>query len=137
MNTVISILLYIWQLPQNIAGLIMRANIMSNGGRKYCSQIKVNGKEKDVWFTYFPPFPGGITLGEYIILGGRFDEDDVRHEYGHVRQSRMLGWLYLIVIGLPSLWHAVWHDKLWLRSREYAHFWTERWAEWLGEVKKK
>jgi hypothetical protein len=27
----------------------------------------------------------------------------IRHEYGHAMQSACLGWLYLPVIGLPSL----------------------------------
>lgn len=30
-------------------------------------------------------------------------KDAVRHEVGHVGQSRILGWLYLPVIALPSV----------------------------------
>ena len=29
--------------------------------------------------------------------------DDVYHEYGHQIQSKRLGWLYLLIIGLPSI----------------------------------
>lgn len=87
---------------------------------------------REVRFVHLRAFPNSIALGEYIIIGGKCDKSDVRHEYGHVRQSRMLGWLYLVVIGIPSLWHACWHDKLWAKNKEYSHFWTEKWAENLG-----
>jgi hypothetical protein len=54
------------------------------------------------------------------------------HELGHCRQSQILGWLYLPVIGLPSLlWAAWWNEG---RKRSYYSFYTERWADRLGNV---
>lgn len=131
-HVLLHILLWIWQLPQNLLGLILSVNIRDNGGQRYVYYLKIKGKMREVRFVHFRAFPGGVTLGEYIVIGGKWDESDVRHEYGHVRQSRMLGWLYLVVIGVPSLWHACWHDKLWAKNKEYSHFWTEKWAENLG-----
>lgn len=131
-HVLLYVLLWLWQLPQNLLGFILSVNIRDNGGQRYVYCLKIKGKMREVRFVHFKAFPGGITLGEYIVIGGIWDESDVRHEYGHVRQSRMLGWLYLMVIGIPSLWHACWHDKLWAKNKEYSHFWTEKWAENLG-----
>ena len=58
------------------------------------------------------------------------------HEYGHTIQSLMLGPLYLVVIGLPS---ALWlNTPSFVRKRRqgrtsYYAFYTERWANRLGE----
>ena len=58
----------------------------------------------------------------------------VRHEYGHCRQSRILGPFYLLVIGLPSLLWALWWTPG--RSVGYYSFYTERLADRLGGVKR-
>lgn len=58
------------------------------------------------------------------------------HEYGHTIQSLLLGPLYLIVIGLPSFVWSRWKRLIWLRRESgipYSWFYTERWADWLGE----
>lgn len=57
----------------------------------------------------------------------------VRHEaVGHVAQSRMLGWLYLVVIGLPSLiWAAVCQER-----KKYYNFYTEKWADRLAGIER-
>lgn len=58
------------------------------------------------------------------------------HEYGHTIQSLLLGPLYLIVIGLPSLVWSRWKRFIRLRREKgipYFWFYTERWADWLGE----
>lgn len=80
------IILYIWQLPQNIVGLFV----------VFFSRAK---KNNDIYLTdyYF-----GVSLGKYIILDKYCSETDIKHEKGHQRQSLYLGWLYLLVIGLPS-----------------------------------
>ena len=57
----------------------------------------------------------------------------IKHECGHVKQSKILGPLYLLVIGIPSILHA-WLNKYirmlleeW-RAYNYYHFYTEKWA---------
>ena len=55
---------------------------------------------------YVGDFPGGISLGTYILMSTTSYKDKrnrtKKHEYGHSRQSLYLGPLYLIIIGLPS-----------------------------------
>lgn len=131
-QVLLQFLLWIWQLPQNLIGFILSAYIRDNGGQRYAYCLKIKGKTRKVRFVHLKSFRGSVTLGEYIIIGGEWDESDVRHEYGHVLQSRMLGWLYLVVIGISSLLHAGLHDKSCAKDKEYSHFWTEKWAEKLG-----
>jgi hypothetical protein len=115
-----SILLYVWQLPQNILGEILTLCYRTGKGRDY----------HGIRLHYSDTIPGGISLGRHIILNRKYrnDDDEKRHEWGHTRQSMMLGWLYLIVIGLPSI---IWASR---RRRDYYSFWTERWADRLGGV---
>lgn len=122
------VLLYLWQLPQNLLGLLMLLFLKGE------TRHRLGG----IRFYFLDTFPGGITLGEYIIVGTRQDIT-VRHEFGHVLQSRMLGPLYLIVIGLPSIMHAWLSDRIGCCRRHqegYYHFYTEKWADRLGGVER-
>ena len=119
-----SILLYLWQLPQNLLGLLFLL-VLKGETRHRLGSIR---------FYFLDTFPGGITLGEYIIVGTR-QELTVCHEYGHVLQSRMLGPLYLPVIGLPSLLWA-WLGDMVAPGKSYYWFYTERWADRLGGVER-
>ena len=56
------------------------------------------------------------------------------HEYGHTIQSLILGPLYLIVMGIPSaLWAAFGSKKRREKQIPYGAFFTEKWANQLGE----
>ncbi len=58
------------------------------------------------------------------------------HEYGHTIQSLILGPLYLIVMGIPStLWGFLPHlnKKRKEKGLSYFSFFTEKWANYLGE----
>ena len=60
---------------------------------------------------------------------------DEKHEYGHCRQSEYLGWLYLIVIGIPSLiWCLCYNAEKRGGLKDYYKFYTEAWADKLGGV---
>ena len=64
------------------------------------------------------------------------DERLLVHEYGHTVQSLILGPLYLLVIGLPSLvWMKTARLGRWRRRSRISYYslYTERWANWLGE----
>ena len=58
------------------------------------------------------------------------------HEYGHTIQSLILGPLYFFVTGIPSI---VWasapalHKMRRKKQLSYFSFYTERWANYLGE----
>lgn len=130
---VFELLLYIWQLPQNIAGILVLAFV----GVSIPFDIRIDLVRWPSSFFYFSDrMKGGVSLGQYIVLAGKYfrDEDTWKHERGHHLQSMVLGPLYLVVIGLPSLlWAAWWNPK---RSRDYYWFYTERWADKLGGVER-
>jgi hypothetical protein len=48
---------------------------------------------------------GAVSLGQFIFIFSRYNDVGFieRHEYGHTIQSHLLGPLYLLVIGLPSI----------------------------------
>ena len=75
------------------------------------------------------------SLGMFIFLGIA-DRRILIHEYGHSIQSIILGPLYLPFIGIPSL---IWCHHPTLRklrrkgTYRYSSFYTEKWANHLGE----
>lgn len=79
----------------------------------------------------------GICFGKHIVVGVNAAEKVLRHEYGHYLQWCKLGLLYYIVIGIPSLIHAIaW--TLAKKKWDYYNFYTEAWAnelagEYFGE----
>ena len=125
------ILLYLWQLPQNLFGLLLVAVL------GWVTPIDMKGRNTRLPSSLVflsPLMRGGVSLGRYIILNTRYenDFDTWYHERGHSIQSMILGPLYLLVIGLPSLiWAAWWNED---RNRDYFSFYTERWADHLGGV---
>lgn len=119
-----ALLLYIWQLPQNLLGLLFL--LILKGEKKH--------RYGNIEFYYASVFNGGISLGKYIILDTTAPKS-IKHEYGHCCQSRMLGWLYLPIVGLSSLtWCALYSYVPWFRRWSYYDFWTEKWANRLGGV---
>lgn len=127
------LILYLWQLPQNLIGLIFLLYFKMTS----LIMVKENYKYASVYLT--DNMSGGITLGKYIFLRKttRDQEIDIHHEYGHCRQSMMLGWLFVFVIGLPSLIHAWLYRYDYLNPNGYYEFWTEWWADRLGGVDRK
>lgn len=121
------IIMWIWQLPQNLLGFVISL---------FCEY----DKEKKVYWCG-KLFRSGVSLGNYIIFDSRLkDIDNQRfvkmnlHEIGHQNQSYLLGWLYLVVIGLPSLVWNVLH-RWFFKDKDYYSFYTEKWADKLGGVK--
>lgn len=118
-----------WELPQNVVGLIVQ--------KIFKAQYKLtyNGVKVYTWKTR-----GGMSLGNYIfiyepIVDKASGAKMIKHEYGHTIQSEYLGWLYLLVIGIPSL---IWANCFrWYWSKEgksYYDFYTEKWADFCGKV---
>ena len=72
-------------------------------------------------------YAGQISVEE---LSGRL----LVHEYGHTIQSLILGPLYLLIIGIPSsLWGFLGGRKRREQQIPYCAFFTEKWANRLGE----
>lgn len=129
MKIIINFLLYIWQLPQNLLGLVLVAILRPEYTYYFC----------DGRLHYAKRMRGGISLGRYIIVNEQLKDytgRTERHEYGHCRQSQMLGPLYLPIIGLPSLLHAAFYRYDQANPSGYYRFYTERWADKLGGVER-
>lgn len=121
LNFMLWLLLWLWQLPQNLVGLILLPFLHKVLYRKY--------KHERIYIS--TSIRGGISLGNYVIIR-RPNEEIITHERGHCKQSRILGWFYLIVIGLPSLLHAALCS---CSGQRYYYFYTERWANSLMGIK--
>jgi hypothetical protein len=120
------IALYLWSLPQNLLGLLLRLIYKGNDSQYEDAIVRRSVK-----------MHGGISLGKYIIINQWSTQKTVQHEYGHCIQSKRLGWLYLIVVGLPSIIWAGLYGWLIPRSYNgYYRFYTEKWADRLGGVER-
>lgn len=117
----VNILLALWQLPQNLIGVFTALFT----GWHY---VGVVGGA--MFFT--KKGTGCVSLGQFVFVTSRgflYDKELCAHEWGHTRQSRMLGWLYLFVIGIPSAVKCTFCND----SEEYHEFYTEAWADRLGK----
>ena len=97
MKIFLRILTEIWQFPQHIIAYVI---ILIN-----CKSIKLMvSKDGISHYLVDHLFDSAISLGNYIFLDsdGNFSYKTIKHEFGHRKQSLMLGALYLIIIGLPS-----------------------------------
>ena len=91
------ILLYIWQLPQNLLALCIMLVCRIIYGKARTEMYK------GVKYLWYDGWRNGVSLGNYVLLGTVYERDDiVKHEWGHTCQSREQGWLYLIFTGIPS-----------------------------------
>lgn len=120
---------YIHQLPQNLLGLIVYLVNIKSVKRVYESSL-------NVWYyTAKHVSDKGISLGRYIFIDSdrELTLNTIRHERGHQKQSLYLGWLYLIVIGLPSLIGNILHR--YIEFDYYSQLW-ESWADKLGGVER-
>lgn len=127
MERIKSVLKYIWQLPQNIIALIYLSYLIVE------NQIPAITKYKEIK-VYTKYSSGSVTLGNYIFISSKATENTIKHEYGHTRQSLYLGPLYLIIIGIPSILWAMIHKTI-APDKLYSWFYTEAWADKLGNVK--
>lgn len=119
------LLIWAWCFPQMLAGFIL-------------SKVTKAEKHKDHY--RYNITHGSVSLGEYVFLCPLHwkNERILKHELGHVKQSRLLGWLYLIIIGLPSIiWAGCFQKYRNKHKVDYYSFYTEKWADSLGGVNKK
>lgn len=118
------VLLYLWCLPQNLCGevyaLFHRGALIKN-----YEDAVVYRSEK---------MHGGLSLGRYIFVNKFAGMKSVKHEYGHCRQSKRWGWLYLLVFGIPSIVWCYLKNKKYFPDKSYFSFYTERNADKLGGV---
>lgn len=131
----INLILYLWQLPQHLLGVILLAIY----GWHITFDVKGNNHHlPSSWVHFSNKMSGGISLGRYVILGDKYftEYNTWYHERGHSVQSMILGPLYLPVIGLPSLLWAAFYRYDPADPKGYYRFYTERWADKLGGVER-
>lgn len=123
---------FTWELPQTLVALFIRLFFKNSYYTTY-KDAKVFSWNRQ----------GGISLGEYIFIPiddkskeqTPYVQDYIKHEYGHTLQSKRLGLIYLLVIGIPSFIWAACFDNYRLKNNiSYYSFYTESWADKLGGV---
>lgn len=109
------ILWFLWQLPQNLVALVMMP---------FIGKMKLVRFENYTWAFECTKMSGGISLGNFIFLSPDCakKETTILHEFGHVVDSHIFGWGYLLFLGLPSLLWAAFGSQ----DKCYYDFFTER-----------
>ena len=124
-----NLILFIWQLPQHIVAIIYFGYLVM-----MCKDLGIDSRYKQA--IVIPCIMrGAVTLGNYVFAGLNSEyKKTIKHELGHTIQSKILGPLYLIVIGIPSITYCGLR-RLFpsLRKKNYYNFYTEKWANNLSE----
>lgn len=115
------VLLYVWQLPQNVLGLIVKTATRS---------------QKSPTGHYYWKYYSGLSLGNYVFVNERASTETIKHEEGHQKQSLYLGPFYLLIIGVPSFTWACLRSLGFFKDKSYYSFYTEKWADSLAGVKR-
>lgn len=128
-----------WGLPQSLAGAALFLLHRRDRHFAYYGAVVTRWRRSSSvalgLFVFVADAPRPGRLRGSCTPEALFDRLLV-HEYGHTLQSLLLGPLFLPVIGLPS---AVWGSWSALRQRRrqcgvpYCAFFTEKWANALGE----
>lgn len=122
-NYIKNLLMWLWQFPQNILALCIEGILCEAAYR----EGKIDGNT--LIYNYVLPT---MSLGNYIFVD-IISQKSIQHECGHSKQSDILGPLYLIVIGIPSLLHNIVYylcSKIGIKWNYYS-FYTESWANKL------
>ncbi|MGB8329170.1 MAG: hypothetical protein WCE62_03510 [Polyangiales bacterium] len=125
-----------WEAPQTALGAAM---LGAEALRKRIVKIEVQDGRLVVESR-----GTGISLGHIVFWSrenSRWHDLDFRnraHELGHTKQSRLLGWLYLPLVGLPSISRAayalIYRETTGRQWAGYYAGYPENWADRLGGV---
>ena len=122
-------ILFVWQLPQNLLGLILL--------------LIIDCEKKEGAYLFKSDYLSSFSLGRTIFINSSQDTETTRkHEKGHSIQSKYLGVFYLILIGLPSvignMIDRLFHKK-WAREERLKWYYSLPWeksADKLGGVER-
>jgi hypothetical protein len=108
-------IMFLWQLPQNIVALLMMP---------FMCKMKLVRYDLYAFAFEYSKMSGAISLGNFIFLSpmSAQNEETILHEYGHVIDSQRFGWLYLFIIGIPSILWAGFFSE----GKCYYDFFTEK-----------
>jgi len=132
MNPIVLVMRCIWELPQNIIGIIVWLMI-----RRKITKVEIVHKR-----LFFHTHHFGISLGSFVFWSNSDDAivwiapNNKEHEYGHTIQSLICGPLYLILVGIPSISRVVYSSIYYgLNKTKWANYYKgypENWADKLG-----
>ena len=133
MKKIILFFRFIWELPQNILGLIILLFIRKKVIKKTHYKTRI----------FYQVNKFGISLGSFIFYFDYFEKynsfkaTNQEHEFGHSIQSLIFGPLYLIVIGIPSISRGIYSQLYFkIKNRIWPHYfrgYPENWADSLGK----
>lgn len=138
MKTILAILLYLWQLPQNLLGELLVLFYLPQ--ETYNFRPYGHHSRHTVLLHYASRMLSGISLGKHIILSSIYKDyngKEESHEYGHCLQSLYLGPLYLPIIGIPSLLGSIFDriaHKNWPREKRIAWYYNQPWEKWADRL---
>lgn len=113
-----NLLMWLWQFPQNMLALCIEGILCEAAYRE-----GIVGGNTMIYNDVLPI----MSLGNYIFVDTMSSQKSIQHEFGHSKQSDILGPLYLIVVGIPSLLHNIVHclcSKIGIKWNYYS-FYTE------------
>ena len=120
------VLQILWGFPQTLLGFAVFLRLRKLPHYRYHGAVVTEWKRSS-----------GVSLGLFVFIPeGSFGKDFIVHEYGHTIQSLLLGPIYLLVVGVPSVLWCNLRCFATLRKKKgvsYQKLYTERWANWLGE----
>jgi hypothetical protein len=126
-----------WELPQNVLGAIAFAGMLA---RRNVRRVRF---ERERWMVELEG-DGAVSLGLFVFFSTKDNKfvpvgpENRDHEYGHALQSRLLGPMYLPVVGVPSVVRVAYAmGYLAITGRRWSHYydgWPERWADELGRA---
>lgn len=141
----------IWEAPQKALAHII-AKVSTKVSKTECAKLVgyADDNEEEVIYIHFWKQDSGMSLSNHIflpkeyfdkplaeVLESKWHSEYLAHEYGHTKQSRMLGPFYLLIVGLPSIiWNGCFENYRTKHNKSYYSFYTERWADELGGVKR-
>jgi hypothetical protein len=115
-----------WQLPQHIIALCI---ITLKHGVRITAPVK-----EQCW--HIKGLPGSVSFGGYCLFKDTVPRAvTIAHEAGHSKQSRMLGPLYLPLVGIRSALRCVKSEKEQWPDSKYFGSWPENWADRLAGIK--
>jgi hypothetical protein len=134
MKNILLFLLLVWQFPQSIVAVLLRFYLKLTK-HDLCKYIYMDRVIYSVIRKSRNPSKFAVSFGEYIFTDHPGDTT-IAHEYGHSRQSRYLGPLYLFTVGIVSVFWNLLARKNDYINRTYYQRWPENWADKLGNVKR-
>ena len=127
-----------WELPQNVLGAALLGLQAATG--------RIEAIELDRDRLFVRSKTAAVSLGFFVFWATgetrwfSLDERVKEHEYGHSFQSRMLGPLYLPLVGVPSTMRVVYaiayRELTGRRWTGYYDGYPANWADRLGAVQR-